>query len=295
MDMSQEQFIVLEEQPDHSFRTEIPNIIFDILPLTHIGVYGHLKKIAGDGGACWQSKTNLAKKLGISKNTLLKIIADLEEGNNPMKLKLIRQTKRTKANGDNDSSLIVIINIWADNGKHCRLQKKGSAKIEPPLVQNLNYPSAKFEHKEDPSEEDLSKRSDKRASAVAPVKDEKEKLNQFVKLKKYQITLKDINSWLKKYSFERIRENLLLLSKEKEIKTTHARWMEKALKEDYAQQRKNVEINKKWLTAFKSAVGWKDVTITKTYATHAPSGKDFQFKIDPDRFSNMIKDCYEKY
>lgn len=116
--MNDASFTHEEDLPDHHFRTELPNCIFDMgLSPYHIAYYAFIKRIAGDKGKCWQSIKNIATTLGISERKIREIIVDLEQGNNKYKLKLIQKIQRKKSNGSYDTSIIQIINIWPFNGK----------------------------------------------------------------------------------------------------------------------------------------------------------------------------------
>ena len=128
-------FEIHEDLPDHHYRTEIPNIIFDLgLSSEEFKVYAVLKRIAGDRGACWMSQKKLAEMCGIGITKLKECIDSLASPNIQIsdkrdeKLKrhvhsqisLITVTRRKKSDGGDDTNLIKIVPIWRLNGDHFR-------------------------------------------------------------------------------------------------------------------------------------------------------------------------------
>lgn len=104
----------------HHYRTEIPNVIFDLkLDVYEFVLYSHLKQIAGDRGMCFQSNTTLAERIGCGITKLKEAKTSLQERG------LITITKRTNPNGGDTSDLIEIVDIWAYNMK-TMLQKYGN-------------------------------------------------------------------------------------------------------------------------------------------------------------------------
>src|SRR6185369_4088254 len=110
-----------QELPDHHYRTEIPNIIFDLgLDTYTFSVYAKIKRISGDSGKCWQSIPNLASSIGMSVSKLKECLKQLEKGHNKLKLSLIKKTTRKNEDGADISSVYTIVNIWPLNGKYFR-------------------------------------------------------------------------------------------------------------------------------------------------------------------------------
>lgn len=113
--MSEE--IKVQDLSDHTYRTEIPNIVYDMgLSANSFRVYAELKRIAGDNGCCFKTNDNICQSCGISEPTLIKIKKELQEpfpqlNNKP----LITINKRLKEDGSWDSDLIEIVNIWPEN------------------------------------------------------------------------------------------------------------------------------------------------------------------------------------
>jgi hypothetical protein len=128
-------FIVEEEKPDHHFRTEIPNIVFDLgLSVYALAVYAKLKKIAGDGGYCSYGIPRLAEDLKISEK---KVRESKKELSKPFKLlnnlPLIKVTKRKSKKRVNQTDVVTICAVWRINGDFYRGNKKSStgAQQEP--------------------------------------------------------------------------------------------------------------------------------------------------------------------
>src|SRR5690606_384166 len=133
---------IREQSSLHRYRTELPNILFDLkLDPSAFQLYCYYKRIAGDNGACFQKKGTIAENLNMSESTIKaknKILSErfpLLDGK-----PLIRITQRKDENGNNAPTLIQIIDIWPDNFKEIATGSKfnpPSAKICPTLGQNL--------------------------------------------------------------------------------------------------------------------------------------------------------------
>ena len=131
---------VLEESSLHKYRTEIPNILFEInLTPQELLFYMQLKRIAGDKGACWCSVPTLAKRLGVKDRCIQKYKKALsmprKELNN---LPLIRIEKRKDPDSKNNlTDIITIVDIWEINFKYFL------------LVSEKTPPGAQKEQKDD--------------------------------------------------------------------------------------------------------------------------------------------------
>ena len=126
---------ILEERPDHHYRTELPNIVFSVLTAIQLAVYAHLKRIAGDRGKCWMSIKNIAEQIGVGETTLRESIRELCKSNVLIGSPFIRITKRKRPDGADDTSLITIVDIWRANGDFYRKvqsQKPAQKSTEKP-------------------------------------------------------------------------------------------------------------------------------------------------------------------
>ncbi len=108
---------IIQDLSEHKYFSMIPYIIHEIgLDVYQIAVYVAIKRSAGDGGDCTRSKTTLAKQAGnISIRKLTDTIHSLCEKNLKLKKPLINLSSRIHDNGDSDTNLIRIVNIWPEN------------------------------------------------------------------------------------------------------------------------------------------------------------------------------------
>jgi hypothetical protein len=121
-----EVFEIFENRPDHHYRTEIPNIAFEVLDPFELAVYAHIKRITGDAGRCWKKAENLATSIGISEKKFKDVLKDLCTPGKFIQGSFLIKTIRFKPNGANDTNLIEVVDIWRLNGDHFRKKKKDS-------------------------------------------------------------------------------------------------------------------------------------------------------------------------
>ncbi len=107
------QHTVRDQAPPHDYRTEIPNLVDDMhLTPEEFRLYGHLKRVAGDIGASWQSTRTLADACNMSVGSVVDakhvltdhglIVVNLEGG----------------PGGQHHN--ITIVDIWQQNYDHYR-------------------------------------------------------------------------------------------------------------------------------------------------------------------------------
>lgn len=147
---------VIDSSSLHKYRTEIPNILFEMdLDPFELSFYLYLKRTAGDKGKCWKSNKTLASesKISIRKINYLKISLE--------KKGLIKITQRKTKDGDQDSSIIEIVDLWPKNFAHFLKPNEDISKPKG-VVHNMHNPmqdmqdgTAPNANKEDHSEEDL--------------------------------------------------------------------------------------------------------------------------------------------
>lgn len=154
---------IYEQKPDHHYRTEIPNIVFKLgLSPQAICLYVYYKRVAGDGGSCWKSKDVILEEVGMSVNCYLKYRKELSQSFSILNDKpLIAIEERRKENGGDDTRRIHIVDVWKENGGFFRNEKniKESQKRTGGVL-NMNGGGSKYEHKEEPSQEEPSLRND---------------------------------------------------------------------------------------------------------------------------------------
>lgn len=99
--------IEYQESP-RTYFTQIPNCVDDmgLTPYAY-RLYGHLRRVAGENGACWQSTSTLAKACRMSAGSVSKYKQELIEAD------LISVEERHNENGQYHH--ITIINIWREN------------------------------------------------------------------------------------------------------------------------------------------------------------------------------------
>lgn len=152
-DILRSHFLPKQEKPDHHYRTEIPNIIFDLnLDPYEFKLYCIIKKIAGDESGCWKSNSNISKECEISSR---KIQEALKKLSSPFELlngqALITIIPRKKEDGSPDTNLLIINDIWRFNGDHNRKNSKGgTASCAGGVVHDARGGGAPYAHKEDP-------------------------------------------------------------------------------------------------------------------------------------------------
>jgi hypothetical protein len=150
--MSEDLNEIYEEKPDHHYRTEIPNIVYQLgISLPAIGLYGYLKNTAGDSGSCWKKQTTICEEVGISPATYIKYRDEL--ANSQPKLggkSLLYIQIRKKPDGSNDTTKISIVNIWRENGNLFRSKKDNAIQNMNEVVQNLNEGHSISECKQEP-------------------------------------------------------------------------------------------------------------------------------------------------
>lgn len=140
----------------HRYRTEIPNIIFQMkLDPWAFKAYCVFKMTAGDKGVCFKANVTLSEEIGCSIPTLIKLKHQLEEEG------LIKIIKRIHENGGNLPDLIQIVDIWPEN-----MQKMSN--FYPPRggkqdlvggVNAVNEGSKRRLHKQEPKEQELNNKT----------------------------------------------------------------------------------------------------------------------------------------
>lgn len=138
--------IVKDLSSNHKYRTEIPNILFELgLKPNELSVYLVIKRTAGSSGECFKSSTKIAKEAHVSKNNFIKIKRKLSEIHTKLKKALIVCTDRLSDCGDSETCLINVTDIWPENYEFFRLG--GSANGVPPSANGVPG-SANGVHKE---------------------------------------------------------------------------------------------------------------------------------------------------
>lgn len=112
-----DQVEVLQSKPDHYYRTEIPNIVFELgLSPDAFCLYVHLKRIAGDSGSCFKSLKSLAKDCRLGETRIRECFKELLRTKLDASTTLISVSRRKKTDGSNQTNSITITDIWRLNG-----------------------------------------------------------------------------------------------------------------------------------------------------------------------------------
>ena len=147
-----ENFEFSEETPAHFWRTEIPNCIDDCgLDPSEYRLYCHIKRIAGDRGACFKSINSLAEHCKIGKTKLKECLASLCETNEFLGVPLLKKQNRTTKLGDKDTNLYIVKDIWHLNSKfYNKKQNRGGSPNDPGVGRQATEGRLPGDHKEEP-------------------------------------------------------------------------------------------------------------------------------------------------
>ncbi len=126
--------------------------------------------------------------------------------------------------------------------------------------------------------------------------EKKEQLDGFMafcEFNELHLTEKDFTTWFKKHDFNKISDNLNLLISKKDMIDNHAKWLQKALTDDYSGTKSIIQMNKTYAENFKKLNNWNALTITKQYCRDEVSSNDYQFSLPCVQFQRMLQDRYE--
>jgi hypothetical protein len=102
---------IVDEGDLRKYRTETPNIVYEMGLTPHAGwLYGHIKRVAGDSGVCFKGIRTLAKiaKMSVGKASAAK--SELENYG----LIAVKEGDRTKGEADE----IRVVNMWSRNFRY---------------------------------------------------------------------------------------------------------------------------------------------------------------------------------
>ena len=177
------EFQVHDLSSNHIYRTELPNIIFEIgLSPSQLAVYAVIKRIAGDQRDCWKSYQKIADQANMGRSTIIPIIDSLCLLNPILGKSLISKKSRIHESGDKDTNIIIINDIWPDNYIHFKEKfggspesglgssksGLGSPESESGVVQNLDEGSPESGHKEEPFKKNPLEEDIARSEAKPP-------------------------------------------------------------------------------------------------------------------------------
>jgi DNA-binding transcriptional MocR family regulator len=142
-----------DESDLKKYRTEIPNMIFDIgLTPYEVALYGHLKRVCGaeKGGKCWKSVSTLSRETGMSAGRVSEARAELARRG----LIYMRQPK-----GPGTGVTVTIVDIWPQN--MVRYSAEGNPSQYEGGLHNMKGNPSRGETKKEPLEEEPIKNHSK--------------------------------------------------------------------------------------------------------------------------------------
>ena len=106
---------IVEEKPDHAFRTEIPNIVFELgLTPYEFALYAYYKRVAGDSSSCSKYRSQIQEETGISSSQQKRINLRLKSSFDKLMGKsLINCIETTLLDGGPSATCITIVEVSA--------------------------------------------------------------------------------------------------------------------------------------------------------------------------------------
>lgn len=126
-------------------------------------------------------------------------------------------------------------------------------------------------------------------------KEDLDGLLAYCQSKELEISATTLARWIHNHEIDHIIAHIGLLDDKKKKIRKHEAWLEKALKEDYMGKDVLISKNRIFAQNLQKNKNWTDLHMTKTYCTHLPSGKDYQFNLPSENFQKMLSDCHKQY
>lgn len=310
-DNSKNNFEVYEDHPDHHYRTELPNIIFEMgLSMEAFVLYSHLKKIAGDNGQCFKSVPHLAKDCGMGETKLRQSMKKLQEIN------LIKIIYRKNVDGSPSTNLITITPIWRLNGDimRSRGEKKFSeSKLGGGVVRAANQGGSCGEpggscgegKEEHINKEPIEEFNDSAGKPASVNRFKKQKTSLMGLNEEQQQTLSWLQSlglttsedtlswWARNYSLSRLDE-VYREALNRKADCVGA-YMQRLLKDNTKVTTGRVAVNREYCTFFIQLNGWSSLKVTQKYATYRENNSDHEisFDMEPEQFQKFISTKYD--
>lgn len=304
----------------HSFRTEIPNIIFDLgLDPYAFRVYVEIKRIAGDRGGSFASNAKLAERCNMSERKLIECKSILcqpfsQLGNKP----LIIIEKRFREDGSPETTLITIEDVWVDNAEKFieKMKSKkdydvhevqgGGAPKEVGVVHSVQEGGAHSAGKEEPLKKIQIK------NTYVPTADASELVEDLLKtLKKSKPDAKlptDFSQWSQEIDRmlsidnrtpNQIRKVLSWLPTNDFWKTNILSAGKLREKFDQLELKMQAETNQSWVEANRKLIQEyqkeypndpkiRNMQLRSDHVLNSANQKDIPFKIPPDQFEKLL-------
>ncbi len=100
-----------------------------------------------------------------------------------------------------------------------------------------------------------------------------------------------IYRWLKNHPLEKILDNISYTFSKNNVKNFGA-YLETALRDNFAQNEKNRQTNRDFALNFINTKKVTSLKMTKNYLSDENDGQDYQFKLDPELFKDMLERKY---
>ena len=157
---------ITDQSGDKDYFTMVPNYVLNHSTMWDREVYIQMKRISGENGTCWASKSKLAEQCGMSVNRLKKSINYLVESK---WIELVGEKSLQTSGGKQLTKEYKIINIWdlnyqwkikkGGNGvsRYNTLSGKGGSSGDTPLNKGGSYDDTKGGSPGDDNKEPLNK------------------------------------------------------------------------------------------------------------------------------------------
>lgn len=239
LDASENVEMIEMEEVSRDYRTEIPNIVFELLAagkISHFAfvLYGLYRRTAGERGKCWKGFRKLSQECKLSLDTIHKARLELQQSFPELAGRSLIKVQKGD-NKKNQSDTVLIMDIWSPNHFYFKKQLTCSPHEHPPFAPRT--PCSPHEQKKKPFKKELpAKKSSLSAEASRLVKDfhsRIQKLNEKVpNLTKAQEREwgKDFDIWLRntkqKITLEEIYKAIDFIEWDHENSTSGFRWSE---------------------------------------------------------------------
>jgi hypothetical protein len=324
---------ILEDQVSHEevsrdYRTEIPNIVFEmneagLISDSDFKLYCTYRRIAGQNGGCYYGTRSLVKKCGLSHTTITLCKKNLSQKFEILGWKsLIKITPcdRKKETAD----LIRITDIWPDNFKFfknkltCANSRHTGVPIQDTRVCKIKTQKKKRNLKKELHEERTESESEgtpqqtHHKPIMIPIllhrngnedsdyeKDDcilsqstKDMMDLIESVEPY-FSAAMIAAWMNKWGSDPVRDTLRFFMKTVKIQKVPIRkpeaWMEDALKRNFSLKDQNAIANKAFAQKVKKQYNLGRLKINKNYcADTGTTCKDWLYAMSPPIFQESL-------
>lgn len=293
------------EPAQRRYYSQMPNIIDDLgLSIYAYRLYGHLKRVAGDQGKCFQSVTTMAEICGMSRTKLIEAKKELEQPIPKFGGKgLIYISKQA---GFTDK--ILIVDIWEENEREFQNSNKNAVVHHvdggspPHGLGVVHAVDSKKNPTKNNQKQQTANNQKSEASSQETSKDSVAAVAVFSCLKNIQMAEED-KLWISKTYKEQDVKNAIAwaLHPETEIKTTLSqaiKWACKAKPDVPGQFTQQALENKNWSEEFAKNCergGKKGVVAGNTYLEIDFGGPiPFHLKYSEKNFVERVKNELRK-